>query len=128
MNNGNEFDAPRLEAGLRALFARVRHVHVKNGNLRPGRLLADCCALSEGAINWRGHLALLRALEQAAQPAALTSSPRRARPAWVWAPLVVAAAVGGALIALALNFAASPYAMQEILFWLLGSVANRRRI
>lgn len=34
-------------------------------------------------------------------------------------------AVGGALIALALNFAASPYAMQEILFWLLGSVANR---
>jgi iron complex transport system permease protein len=34
-------------------------------------------------------------------------------------------AIGGALIALALNFAASPYAMQEILFWLLGSVANR---
>ncbi len=34
-------------------------------------------------------------------------------------------AVGGALIALALNFAASPYAMQEIVFWLLGSVANR---
>lgn len=34
-------------------------------------------------------------------------------------------AVGGALIALALNFAASPYAVQEIVFWLLGSVANR---
>ncbi len=34
-------------------------------------------------------------------------------------------AIGGALIALALNFAASPYAMQEIVFWLLGSVANR---
>jgi iron complex transport system permease protein len=34
-------------------------------------------------------------------------------------------AIGGALIALALNFAESPYAMQEILFWLLGSVANR---
>lgn len=34
-------------------------------------------------------------------------------------------AVGGALIALALNFAESPYAMQEIVFWLLGSVANR---
>ena len=34
-------------------------------------------------------------------------------------------AVGGALIALALNFADSPYAMQEIIFWLLGSVANR---
>ncbi len=33
--------------------------------------------------------------------------------------------VGGALIALALNFAQSPYAMQEIVFWLLGSVANR---
>ena len=34
-------------------------------------------------------------------------------------------AIGGALIALALNFAESPYAMQEIVFWLLGSVANR---
>lgn len=34
-------------------------------------------------------------------------------------------AVGGALIALALNFAESPYALQEIVFWLLGSVANR---
>jgi iron complex transport system permease protein len=33
-------------------------------------------------------------------------------------------AIGGALIALVLNFAPSPYAMQEILFWLLGSVAN----
>ncbi|MCP4471969.1 MAG: iron ABC transporter permease, partial [Gammaproteobacteria bacterium] len=33
--------------------------------------------------------------------------------------------VGGALIALALNFAQSPYAMQEIVFWLLGSVATR---
>ncbi len=34
-------------------------------------------------------------------------------------------AIGGAFIALALNFAESPYAMQEIVFWLLGSVANR---
>jgi len=34
-------------------------------------------------------------------------------------------AIGGALIALALNFAPNPYAMQEIVFWLLGSVANR---
>ena len=34
-------------------------------------------------------------------------------------------AIGGAFIALALNYAESPYAMQEIVFWLLGSVANR---
>lgn len=34
-------------------------------------------------------------------------------------------AIGGALIALALNFAPSPYAMQEILYWLMGSVTNR---
>ena len=34
-------------------------------------------------------------------------------------------AIGGALIALVLNFAPNPYAMQEIVFWLLGSVANR---
>ncbi len=34
-------------------------------------------------------------------------------------------AIAGALIALALNFAPNPYAMQEIIFWLLGSVSNR---
>ena len=34
-------------------------------------------------------------------------------------------AIGGALIALALNFAPNPYAIQEIVFWLLGSVSNR---
>lgn len=34
-------------------------------------------------------------------------------------------AIGGAMIALALNFAPNPYAIQEIVFWLLGSVSNR---
>lgn len=31
----------------------------------------------------------------------------------------------GALLATALNFAPNPYAMQELVFWLMGSVANR---
>lgn len=31
----------------------------------------------------------------------------------------------GALLSAALNFAPNPYAMQELVFWLLGSVANR---
>lgn len=34
-------------------------------------------------------------------------------------------AITGALIAVALNFAPSLYAMQEIVFWLMGSLANR---
>jgi len=34
-------------------------------------------------------------------------------------------AFAGAAIALALNFAPSPYAMHEIVYWLMGSVANR---
>ena len=38
---------------------------------------------------------------------------------------VAISAVAGSLIAMALNFAPNPYAMQEIYFWLLGSVANR---
>jgi iron complex transport system permease protein len=38
---------------------------------------------------------------------------------------VAISALAGALIALALNFAPSPYAMHEIVFWLMGSVANR---
>src|SRR5690606_16071725 len=31
----------------------------------------------------------------------------------------------GAAIALALNYAPNPYALQEIYYWMLGSVANR---
>jgi iron complex transport system permease protein len=31
----------------------------------------------------------------------------------------------GALLAMVLNFAPNPYAMQELVFWLLGSVSNR---
>ena len=34
-------------------------------------------------------------------------------------------AITGAMISVALNFAPSPYAMQEIVFWLMGSLANR---
>lgn len=34
-------------------------------------------------------------------------------------------AVASSLISLALNFAPSPYAMSEMVFWLLGSIANR---
>lgn len=34
-------------------------------------------------------------------------------------------ALGGALIALALNFAPNPYAMSELVYWLLGSLSNR---
>lgn len=33
--------------------------------------------------------------------------------------------ISGALLATALNFAPSPFAMQELVFWLLGSVADR---
>jgi iron complex transport system permease protein len=38
---------------------------------------------------------------------------------------VAMSAITGALIAVALNFAPSLYAMQEIIFWLMGSLANR---
>jgi iron complex transport system permease protein len=34
-------------------------------------------------------------------------------------------ALGGALIALALNFSPNPYAMSELVYWLLGSLSNR---
>jgi len=36
--------------------------------------------------------------------------------------------VVGSLIAMALNFAPNPYALSEIVFWLLGSVANASRL
>jgi iron complex transport system permease protein len=37
-------------------------------------------------------------------------------------------ALAGSLIALALNFSANPYAMSEIVYWLLGSFANRSAV
>ncbi|HWK53722.1 MAG TPA: iron ABC transporter permease, partial [Hyphomicrobiales bacterium] len=40
---------------------------------------------------------------------------------------IAISAVAGSLISLALNFAPNPFAMQEIYYWLLGSVANRSR-
>jgi iron complex transport system permease protein len=38
---------------------------------------------------------------------------------------IAISALAGSFIALALNFAPNPYALQEIFYWLLGSVANR---
>lgn len=38
---------------------------------------------------------------------------------------IAISALAGAFIALALNFAPNPYALQEIFYWMLGSVANR---
>src|SRR5690606_28509880 len=38
---------------------------------------------------------------------------------------IAISAMTGSFIALALNFAPNPYALQEIFYWMLGSVANR---
>lgn len=38
---------------------------------------------------------------------------------------IAISAMAGSLIALALNFAPNPYALQEIFYWMLGAVANR---
>ncbi|MDY6982706.1 MAG: iron ABC transporter permease [Pseudomonadota bacterium] len=38
---------------------------------------------------------------------------------------IAISALAGSFIALALNFAPNPYALQEIFYWMLGSVANR---
>lgn len=47
------------------------------------------------------------------------------RPALVIMAGLAISTVAGAALAMALNFAPNPYAMQELVFWLLGSVANR---
>ena len=47
------------------------------------------------------------------------------RPALVIMAGLAISTVSGALLAVVLNFAPNPYAMQELVFWLLGSVANR---
>jgi len=47
------------------------------------------------------------------------------RPALVIMAGLAISTVTGALLAVVLNFAPNPYAMQELVFWLLGSVSNR---
>jgi len=47
------------------------------------------------------------------------------RPALVIMAGLAISTVAGAALAVVLNFAPNPYAMQELVFWLLGSVSNR---
>ncbi len=47
------------------------------------------------------------------------------RPALVIMAGLAVSTVAGAALAMALNFAPNPYAMQELVFWLMGSVSNR---
>lgn len=47
------------------------------------------------------------------------------RPSLVILAGLAVATLTGALLAVVLNYAPNPYAMQELVFWLLGSVANR---
>ena len=47
------------------------------------------------------------------------------RPALVIMAGLAISTVAGAMLAVVLNFAPNPYAMQELVFWLLGSVSNR---
>jgi len=54
--NSNVFETEALNAGLKKLFPHLRHVHVKNGRLAPGELLARCCRLRDGDIDWPAHL------------------------------------------------------------------------
>ena len=57
--------------------------------------------------------------------ALLSLSGSVSRPAVIIMAGLAISTLSGALLALVLNFAPNPYAMQELVFWLLGSVANR---
>lgn len=48
-----------------------------------------------------------------------------ARPAIIIMAGLALSSLTGALLAMVLNFAPNPYALQELVFWLLGSVSNR---
>ena len=48
-----------------------------------------------------------------------------ARPSVVILAGLAVSTIAGAVLAMVLNFAPNPYAMQELVFWLLGSVADR---
>ena len=57
--NAGELGAAALESGLREIFLRVRHVHVKNGVAIPGQRFPKYGPLTAGDIDWPAHLALL---------------------------------------------------------------------
>jgi sugar phosphate isomerase/epimerase len=60
--NAGDLSTSALSAGLRAIFSRVRHVHVKNGRVRPGERFPAYGRLREGDIDWPAQLALLAEL------------------------------------------------------------------
>lgn len=57
--NAGGLGAAALESGLRTIFPRVRHVHVKNGVATPGERFPKYGPLTAGDIDWPAHLALL---------------------------------------------------------------------
>jgi len=57
--NAGDLAAGALEDGLRAVFPRVRHVHVKNGVSSPGERFPKYGPLATGDIDWPAHLTLL---------------------------------------------------------------------
>jgi sugar phosphate isomerase/epimerase len=57
--NASDLGRVALGDGLRKIFARVRHVHVKNGRVRPGERFPAYGPLAAGDIDWPAHLALL---------------------------------------------------------------------
>jgi L-ribulose-5-phosphate 3-epimerase len=57
--NSNQFTGAELFASTERVVPYLRNVHVKNGVLAPGERFARCGPLSEGEIDWPGHLAHL---------------------------------------------------------------------
>jgi iron complex transport system permease protein len=76
-------------------------------------LAGEASTALAGLVGAGGALFLLLALSGAARPALI-----------IMGGLAMSSLLGAAL-ALALNFAPNPFAMQELVFWLLGSVAER---
>lgn len=92
-----------------------------------GAALAAVLVLYFGWVGWHSALLPLSAVigSCAALSLVILLSGRQASVADVLLAGIAVSACLGAGIALALNFAPNPFAMQEISFWLMGSVAHR---
>ncbi|WP_198675748.1 FecCD family ABC transporter permease [Aliidiomarina sedimenti] len=92
-----------------------------------GAALAAVLVLYFGLVSWHSALLPLSAVLGSCVALLLVLSLAGRSPAvttLILAGVAVSAMLGGG-IALALNFAPNPFALQEISFWLMGSVAHR---
>lgn len=92
-----------------------------------GAALGAAAVIYFGLLSFAGEMApaLAGLLGAGATLVLMLALAGSSRPSMVIMAGLAVSTISGALLAVLLNFAPNPYAMQELVFWLLGSVSER---